>query len=159
MNKVSQNAIELLESEHKEAKKLFHHYEVVKDYASPSEKLGIAKEVCGSLLIHMEIEEKIFYPRVRSKIHDNDLMNEADVEHNSAKALIKQIGELQPSDPMFDAKIKVLGEQIEHHVEEEEGEMFPKARKSTVDLDELGAELLAAKAKMRTDLGLDATTA
>jgi hypothetical protein len=86
-------------------------------------------------------------------------MNEAEVEHEGAKDLIRQLGELKPSDPMFDAKIKVLGEQIEHHVEEEESDMFPKARKSGIDLDALGAELLAAKNQMRVQHGLPAVPA
>lgn len=159
MSKVSQDAIQLLKADHEEAKKLFDHYENVKDRASPAEKMDIAKQVCGALLIHMEIEEKIFYPRVRAKISDDDLMNEAEVEHNGAKDLIQQLGDMDASDPMFDAKIKVLGEQIEHHVEEEEDEMFPKARKSGVDLVALGQELLAAKNQMRVSHGLEAVAA
>jgi uncharacterized coiled-coil DUF342 family protein len=81
-------------------------------------------------------------------------MNEALVEHDGAKELIKQIGQLKPSDPMFDAKIKVLSEQIDHHVEEEETDMFPKARSSGIDLIELGAQLLEAKNRMREEHGL-----
>ena len=159
MNATSQDAIALLKSDHKEAKELFDEYEKKKDHASDEQKMDIAREVCGALLIHMEIEEKIFYPRVRPKIDDNDLMNEAEVEHEGAKDLIRQIGELKPSDPMFDAKIKVLGEQIEHHVEEEETDMFPKVRRSGIDLDALGAELLAAKNQMRVEHGLPAVPA
>ncbi|EJN01232.1 hemerythrin domain-containing protein [Herbaspirillum sp. YR522] len=159
MNKVSQDAIQLLKADHEEAKKLFDRYEDIKDRASPAQKMDIARQVCGALLIHMEIEEKIFYPRVRAKISDDDLMNEAEVEHNGAKDLIKQLGDMDPADPMFDAKIKVLGEQIEHHVEEEEDEMFPKARKSGVDLMALGQELLAAKNQMRVTHGLEAVAA
>ncbi len=154
MNTTSQDAIVLLKADHQEAKELFEKYENVKEDASDDLKMEIAKKVCGALLIHMEIEEKIFYPRVRQKIDDSDLMNEALVEHDGAKSLIKQIGELKPGDPMFDAKMKVLSEQIEHHVEEEEKEMFPKARQSGVDLLELGVQLLEAKNRMRIENGL-----
>jgi len=159
VNATSQDAIALLKSDHQEARELFEEYEKKKDHASDEQKMDIARAVCGALLIHMEIEEKIFYPRVRQEIDDNDLMNEAEVEHEGAKELIRQLGELQPGDPMFDAKIKVLGEQIDHHVEEEEGDMFPKARKAGIDLDALGAELLAAKNKMRMEHGLPAVPA
>jgi len=156
MNTTSQDAIALLKGDHEEAKELFKRYEEVKERGNDDEKLTLAKEVCGSLLIHMEIEEKIFYPRVRQKIDDNDLMNEALVEHSGAKDLIRQIGELKPDDPMFDAKIKVLSEQIEHHVEEEESDMFPKVEDSDIDLAELGIQLFEEKNRMRSERGLPA---
>jgi hemerythrin superfamily protein len=159
VNTTSQDAIVLLKSDHKEVKELFEKYEKTKDHSSDEQKMEIAKKVCGALLIHMEIEEKFFYPRVRQQIDDNDLMNEALVEHNGAKDLIKQLGEMKASDPMFDAKIKVLSEQIDHHVEEEETDMFPKARKSGIDLIELGRELFEAKNKMRVGRGLQAVPA
>lgn len=150
----SQDAIKLLEADHREAEALFDHYEKVKEKASTQEKMEIAKKVCSALLIHMEIEEKIFYPQVRQKIDDDDLMNESLVEHAGAKDLIKQIGQLKPDDPMFDAKLKVLGEQIKHHVEEEESEMFPKVKKAGLDLSVIGAELLKGKNQMREEHGL-----
>lgn len=151
----SQDALKLLEADHREAEALFERFEKIKDKASADEKLDIAKKVCSALLIHMEIEEKIFYPQVRQKIDDDDLMNESVVEHAGAKDLIKQIGALKPDDPMFDAKIKVLGEQIKHHVEEEESEMFPKVRQAKLDLAVLGAELLKGKNQMREEHGLN----
>jgi hemerythrin-like domain-containing protein len=150
------DAIELLIEDHRKAKEIFKKFDKIKDSATPEEKLDLVKEVCGDLLIHMAIEEAIFYPAVRPRIHDDDLMNEAKVEHDGAKELIHQLGELKPSDPMFDAKVTVLGEQIEHHVKEEESEMFPKTRKSKVDLDDLGRQLYEAKMQMRTEYGLPA---
>ena len=151
---IKTDAISLLTADHREAKQLFEQYEKIKDNSSPEEKLTIAKEVCGALLIHMAIEESIFYPKVKAGIDDDDLMNEAEVEHNGAKDLIIQLGELKPDDPMFDAKIKVLSEQIDHHVKEEETEMFPEVRQSKLDLDALGEELFAAKNKLRVEHGL-----
>jgi hemerythrin superfamily protein len=148
------DAIALLKSDHREAEDLFEQYEKLKDADKTEEKFAIAKKVCGALLIHMEIEEKIFYPKVRGPVHDDDLMNEAVVEHSGAKDLIEQLGLLKPDDPMFDAKIKVLSEQIEHHVEEEEKEMFPKAEKSGADLEQLGEELFAAKNQLLAQHGL-----
>lgn len=150
----SQDAIKLLEADHREAEELFEKYEKIKDKASAQEKMEIAKKVCGALLIHMELEEKIFYPQVRQKIDDDDLMNESVVEHAGAKDLIKQIGLLNADDPMFDAKLKVLGEQIKHHVEEEESEMFPKVKKAQIDLAVVGAELKKGKEQMREEQGL-----
>jgi hemerythrin superfamily protein len=151
---LTQDAIALLKADHREAKELFAQYEKLKDAGKTEEKFAIAKQVCGALLIHMEIEEKIFYPRVRKEVHDDDLMNEAAVEHSGAKKLIAELGAMKPADPMFDAKIQVLSEQIEHHVKEEEGEMFPKAQGAHMDLEDLGAELLDAKNKLRKDHGL-----
>ncbi|RXZ36562.1 hemerythrin domain-containing protein [Oxalobacteraceae bacterium CAVE-383] len=151
---VTQDAIALLKADHREAEDLFAQYEKLKDTDKTQEKFEIAKKVCGALLIHMEIEEKLFYPRVRGAVHDDDLVNEAVVEHAGAKELIEQLGALKPDDPMFDAKIKVLSEQIEHHVEEEEKEMFPKAETSGLNLDQLGEELFTAKNKLRVEHGM-----
>jgi hemerythrin superfamily protein len=150
----SQDALTLLQGDHREAEELFEKFEDIKDKASAQEKFELAQKVCGALLIHMEIEEKIFYPQVRQRIGDDDLMNESVVEHAGAKDLIKLLGELKADDPMFDSKMKVLSEQIQHHVEEEESEMFPKVRKANLDLQVLGAELLKGKAQMQEEQGL-----
>jgi iron-sulfur cluster repair protein YtfE (RIC family) len=152
----STDAITLLTHDHHKAQDIFKKFDKVKDSISPQEKLQLVKEVCADLLIHMEIEEAIFYPAVRPEVKDDDMMNEAKVEHSGAKNLIRQLGELKPDDPMFDAKVTVLGEQIEHHVKEEEEEMFPKVKKTKIDLYALGEQLYAAKAKMRSDHGLSA---
>ena len=150
----TQDAIALLKADHREAEDLFEQYDKLKEAGKTQEKLAVAKQVCGALLIHMEIEEKIFYPKVRGQAHEDDLVNEAVVEHAGAKDLIKQLGLLKPDDPMFDAKIKVLSEQIEHHVGEEEKDMFPKAEKSGLDMEKLGEELFTAKNRLRTQHGL-----
>ena len=151
---ITHDAIALLKEDHREAEDLFAQYDKLKEAGRDQGKFAIAKKVCAALLIHMEIEEKIFYPRVRGPVHDDDMMNEAEVEHAGAKDLIKQLGLLKPDDPMFDAKIKVLSEQIEHHVDEEEKDMFPDVKKTGIDLEELGAELFDAKNKMRAEHGL-----
>lgn len=148
------DALELLTADHRQAKALFKKFDSIKDKASSEEKLALAKKVCGDLLIHMAIEEGIFYPALRKAINDEDMMNEAEVEHDAAKDLITQLGELKPDDPMFDAKLTVLSEQIEHHVKEEESEMFDKARKSSLDLKALGQKLSLAKADFRKEHGL-----
>jgi len=105
------------------------------------------------LTIHATCEEEIFYPAVREAIDDMDLMDEADVEHASAKDLIAQLEAAGPQDDHYDAKVTVLGEMIDHHVKEEEGEMFPKASKA-IDTEAVGAELAARKAELSAEAGL-----
>lgn len=91
------------------------------------------------------MEEEIFYPAARESIKEEDLLNEAEVEHASAKDLIEQIQGVESSDPMYDAKVTVLGEYVDHHVQEEEKEMFPKVKKAKMDLEALGQEILEMK--------------
>ncbi|MDB5763195.1 MAG: hemerythrin [Herminiimonas sp.] len=148
------DAIGLLTADHRKAKSLFDEYEGLKSSGSPEEKFEIARQVCGELLIHMAVEEAIFYPAVRQHIRDDDLVNEAEAEHEGAKELIRQLGDIKPDDPIFDAKITVLTEQIDHHVQEEELTMFPKILLSGIDISALGKELRTAKNDMRTRLGL-----
>ncbi|MFZ6876376.1 hemerythrin domain-containing protein [Undibacterium sp. Di27W] len=150
-----QDAISLLEADHREAEDLFAQYEKAKDAEKTEEKFEIARKVCAALLIHMQVEETIFYPAARAALDEegDDLLNEAEVEHNGAKDLIKQLGETKPDDPMFDAKVKVLSEQIEHHVDEEENELFPKLKKTDLDLDSLGDEMAQAKEDLKEQLG------
>jgi hemerythrin superfamily protein len=139
-----QDAISLLVSDHKEVKTLFKQFEDLSDRSKVSKK-KIADQICAALILHTRIEEQIFYPAVREAIKDDDLMDEAVVEHASAKDLISQIQEMDPGDDLYDAKVKVLSEQIDHHVEEEEKEMFPKVRKAKLDLVALGEQMADTK--------------
>lgn len=141
------DAIAMLEADHAKVKSLFEQFEGLSDRSKVSKK-KIADQICMELSIHAEVEEQVFYPAVRKPVNDDDLMNEAEVEHASAKELIAQIMEMDPGDDLYDAKVKVLSEQIEHHVGEEEKEMFPKVRKGKVDLLALGAEMQAFKATL-----------
>lgn len=142
-----QDAIAMLEDDHAKVKSLFEQFEGLSDRSKASKK-KIADQICMELSIHAEVEEQVFYPAVRGPVKDDDLMDEAVVEHASAKELIAQIMEMDPGEDLYDAKVKVLSEQIEHHVKEEEEEMFPKVRKGKVDLVALGAEMEAFKAKL-----------
>lgn len=141
------DAIAMLENDHAKVKSLFEQFEGLSDRSKASKK-KIADQICMELSIHAEVEERVFYPAVREPVKDDDLMDEAVVEHASAKELIAQIMEMDPGEDLYDAKVKVLSEQIEHHVKEEEEEMFPKVRKGKVDLVSLGAEMEAFKAKL-----------
>lgn len=141
------DAIALLTEDHKKVKDLFEKFDKLSDRSKVNKK-KIADQICLELTVHTQVEEEIFYPAVREPIKDDDLMDEAVVEHASAKELIAQISEMDPGDDLYDAKVKVLSEQIEHHVEEEESEMFPKVRKAKVDLVALGEQMAARKEQL-----------
>lgn len=142
------DAIELLTQDHRNVKDLFEQYESLSDRAFASKK-KLAQKICLELTKHATAEEEIFYPAVRRASKKNeDTIDEATVEHASAKELIAQISSMEPNEDLYDAKIKVLSEQINHHVQEEENEMFPKARDAKLDLASLGAEIAARKAEI-----------
>jgi hemerythrin superfamily protein len=145
----------MLTADHKKVKKLFGNFNALKDDGGNKDKAAVVKLICNELKIHTTIEEEIFYPAVRKAIADADLMDEALVEHAGAKELIAQLEEADPADDLYDAKVTVLGEQIDHHVKEEEGDMFPKAKKANVDTAVLGAQMLDRKAELMADMGLD----
>ena len=139
-------ATKLLMADHKEVHAMFQQYKKLADAdAEASEREALATEICHALTVHATIEEELFYPAAREAEVDADLLDEAEVEHASAKALIAQIEAMSPDDALYDAKVTVLGEYIDHHVKEEEGELFPKCRKSDMDLEALGEALAARK--------------
>ena len=142
------DAITLLTDDHENVKQMFEQYEGLGDRAHATKK-KLAMQICIELTKHAEAEEEIFYPAVRAARKDNeDLIDEATVEHASAKDLIAQIMEMEATEDLFDAKVKVLSEMVEHHVEEEEGEMFPKARAAGLDMMLLGQQIAERKAQI-----------
>lgn len=146
--KSTTNAIKLLMDDHAKVKKLFKEFEKKCKNENNEGKDEIATQICHELSVHTQLEEEIFYPAAREAIDDDDLMNEAMVEHGSAKELIAQIQSMKSYDPVFAAVVRVLGEYINHHVEEEQNELFPKVEKSKIDLDELGAEMASRKEEL-----------
>jgi hemerythrin superfamily protein len=139
------DAVALLKADHDNVKALFEQYEGLGDRATSAKK-KLATQICLELTKHATAEEEIFYPAVRGADDDNeDIVDEATVEHASAKDLIAQILSMEPGDDLYDAKVKVLSEQIKHHIKEEESEMFKKARDSDLDLVALGEEIAARK--------------
>ena len=143
----SPDAVALLKADHKKVAGLFEDYESA---SGDGKKQKIAEEICMELTVHATIEEEIFYPACEGKVEE-DLLKEAYVEHDGAKLLIAEIEAGSPSDEFYDAKVKVLSEQIEHHVEEEEQRaegMFAQAKKAGVDMDALGEQLAARKAEL-----------
>ena len=137
------NAVEKLKSDHDAVKDLFDEYEDKKDDMSSSEKKEMVSEICMELTVHAQIEEEIFYPAVREVADDDldELLDEAEVEHTGAKDLIAQLEGASPEEELYDAKVTVLGEQVKHHAREEEKEMFPKLKKTELDLESLGQQL------------------
>lgn len=141
----------LLRADHRKVEGLFKKYE---NSDSESEKENLAKQICGELIIHTTLEEGIFYPACREAEVEHDDMDEAQVEHDGAKLMIKELMEGSPSDEYYDAKVKVLSEYIKHHVGEEEQPgkgIFAKARKAGVDMKEVGEQIKSRKAELMAD--------
>ena len=146
------DATALSERDHAEVKKLFKQYEKLAEAdADGGQRQALAQEICAMLTVHATIEEEIFYPAAREAEVDDDLLDEATVEHASAKDLIAQIQSMGPDDELYDAKVTVLGEYINHHVQEEEGEMFPKCRRAKMDLAGLATALAQRKAELMAE--------
>jgi hemerythrin-like domain-containing protein len=141
------SAIEVLEEDHDYVKKSYRAFQKMDHEDLPAVQ-ALVKQVCAALKVHVRIEEEVFYPAVRKAIKDQDLMNEAEVEHDSAKVLIRQLERMKPDDPKYAATFTVLGEYVNHHVKEEESEMFPKARRARVNLKVLGDKLMGRKIRL-----------
>lgn len=139
------DAIAILLTDHKHVKSLFHQLDQLGDRSKVNKK-KLANQICHELMIHSQIEEELFYPAVRGPLKDDDLMDKALVEHASVTKLIEQIKYMNPEDDLFDARLKVLAEQIERHIDEEEHKLFPKVRKTKVDLLALGEQMAGLKA-------------
>jgi hemerythrin superfamily protein len=145
----SMNAVEVLEQDHREVETYFDDYEELNDDKAKAE---LSEKICLALKVHTQIEEEIFYPRARKATKDDDLLDEAAVEHASAKDLISQIESMKVGDDLYDATVKVLGEQVKHHIEEEEDELFPEVKSAKMDLEGLGKTMAARKAELMTEL-------
>lgn len=151
-----QDALALLTADHEAVKALFDEFDDLGEQEDGDErKADLVQQICNELTIHAQVEEEIFYPAIREAIDDDALMDEADVEHATAKDLIAQLEGMSPGDDHYDAKVTVLGEYVNHHVEEEEGEMFDQVRESDVDTAALGVELAARKSELEAELGIE----
>lgn len=146
----------LLKADHDKVKELFDQFEQMKEDGDEDDeaKQILVETACAELTIHARIEEEIFYPALRESLDDQDMLDEAEVEHASAKQLIAELSAMQPGDEFYDAKFTVLGEYVKHHIEEEEKEMFPKAKKEKAALEGLAEELMQRKMELREELGL-----
>lgn len=149
------NVIELLKKDHRNVSELFAAYETAKESEEEGARQEIARDICLELTAHAKVEEELFYPGVDAKAKgDEDTqekIKEADEEHRLVKALVAEIQEMDEDHEHFDAKVKVLKDLVEHHVEEEEGELMPKAKKllTSVELEQMGTEAEARKEKLK----------
>ena len=141
-NSAPKDAIALLKADHEAVSQLFAEYEKTR---LSSNKKALVAEICTALSVHTQIEEEIFYPAFKAALKDKLLVPEATVEHTGVKDLIAQLEGIEPDGEMYDAKVKVLSEYVKHHVKEEQNEMFPKAKASSLDMLDLGARMAARK--------------
>jgi len=151
------DACDLLDADHRAVRKLFKEFEELthsRARNASQRKLELARQICMELTVHAQIEEEIFYPAVRAALKETDALDEAEVEHQSAKDLIAQIQEMAEPDEKFEAKVKVLGEYVDHHVKEERNEIFAKARSARkLDLVAMREELEARKEELMAESG------
>jgi hemerythrin superfamily protein len=154
------DACDLLDADHRAVKKMFKEYEELSESRARNtaqKKVELAQRICHELTVHAQIEEEIFYPALREAIKETDLIAEAEVEHQTAKDLIAQIEGMGEADEMYDAKVKVLGEYIDHHVKEERSDIFTKARAARkLDLVSMRDELQARKEELMAEMGMEA---
>ena len=143
-----QDAIQLLRQDHDEVRKMFEEFES----ADEDRKFELAAEICQALTVHSTIEEEIFYPQVREAIDAEDMMTEAEIEHTSVKQLIERVQAGEVDEVQLTAMIKVMGEYVNHHVNEEQRKMFPRVRRAELDLEALGRELLERKTELQAEL-------
>jgi hypothetical protein len=143
-------AVTLLKKDHRQVEEWFDEYEQLED---TGEKKALFQQIALALKVHTKIEEEIFYPEERGDVED-DMLDEAQVEHDGAKKLIAEIEAMKPSDNLYDAKVKVLGEYIKHHVKEEEqpGGIFAQAKRGDQDLEEMGERLAARKKELMAEM-------
>ena len=144
----SQTALDLLKADHAEVKKLFNQFERQKKNEDDDGMEQTVQAICQALSVHAQIEEEIFYPALRAAADADDALDEADVEHSHVKELVGQLEGAQAGDDHFEARVKVLSEYVQHHVEEEESTIFSKARKADVDLLALGEQLRMRKEEL-----------
>jgi len=143
-------ALSMLLDDHRKVKKIFSDFKTEKD---ASRKQSMVNEACHDLTVHTQIEEQQFYPFLRDQDEKTfgDLLDEALVEHNSAKILISELQKMAPDDELYDAKFTVLGEYVNHHVKEEENEIFPKVVSKKIDLRELETTMRQLKEELKSE--------
>lgn len=143
------DALAMLRADHEKVLEMFARYEGLR---TEGQKEKLAREICKEVSVHARLEEEIVYPAIRAAIQDDALMDEAYVEHRSAKDLCAELEESGAGDELFDARVKVLGEYIKHHIKEEQNEMFVQVRKSEIDLKALAEQMRTRKQVLLTEL-------
>jgi hemerythrin superfamily protein len=149
-SKSSKDALELLEEDHRKVEELFDEFDEMEGDNKRREQ--IAKQICRELTVHAQIEEEIFYPRAREATKDDELIDEAIVEHDSVKHLIEEIEEMKAGESLFDARIRVLEEMVKRHIQEEEEELFPELTSAGMDTKAVGQELSRRKQELMAEM-------
>jgi hemerythrin superfamily protein len=158
-NGAASGALALLSADHDQVKALFRAFDALRGSdGEDRRKTELVDEICYALTLHSMLEEEIFYPALRAAIDDDELLDEADIEHAGARELIGQLEIMQPGDDHYDATVTVLGEEVVHHIAKEEGELFDAARSAGIDLEALGAQLAARKTELEEDLSSPPST-
>jgi hemerythrin len=146
----------ILREDHQKVKKLFGEFQKLHDRGGDSDELrAIAEEICSELTLHARVEEELFYPALRERLEESDLLDEAKVEHESAKMLIEMIENEDGDEEMFAARVIVLGEYVNHHIEEEQRKIFPAAKKTKIDAVALGEAISRRKEELKAEMGLE----
>ena len=146
--------IAMLEADHRKVQQMFKQFEKLGE-GDEQEKGRIVKQACGELKVHAQLEEELFYPPLHEEEETKDLIDEAQVEHQSAKDLIAKLEEMDPDDELFDATFTVLAEYVRHHVQEEEGEIFPAAKRAQLDWESMATQMTERKSEIAAELGVD----
>ena len=149
--RASRNAFDVLEEDHREVEEWFDEYDELKD-SDEDRKTDLAEKICLALKVHAQIEEEIFYPQAGEASQDNDLIDEALVEHATVKNLIAEIEAMEVGEELYDAKIRVLGEMVKQHIKEEEEELFPEIQSTKMDLAAVGKQLAERKQELMAEM-------
>jgi hemerythrin-like domain-containing protein len=144
--------IAMLKEDHKRAKKAFRQFEKLDPHEDAEQCQAIVEQTCAELKVHSTLEEELLYPAARRLLSEEDLIDEAEVEHATAKSLIEQLGHLKPDDEKYGATFKVLGEYVNHHVKEEENEMFPRLVRAKGEWQELCDEMNSRREELTQQL-------
>ena len=146
----SPSAFELLEQDHREVEEWFAEFDELNE--DDDQKAKLAGKICLALKVHAQMEEEIFYPQARETTKDNDLIDEAVVEHATVKNLIAEIEAMEVGEELYDAKMRVLGEMVKHHIKEEEERLFPELEAAKLDLNALGKEIAERKEELMSEM-------
>jgi hypothetical protein len=153
-SKARSEVLEMLKEDHARVKKAFRDAQKLDSEEDREELQMIVEQTCAELEVHARLEEELFYPAVRAAIKDTELLEEAEIEHASAKALIAQLREMMPDDAKYAAMFKVLGEYVKHHIKEEEKEMFEQLNRSRIEWEELQQQMLTMRETLMGEMGL-----
>lgn len=144
-NPAAPDAIDILAADHQRVDGLFRQFEKLKSNGDDDSKHAIVKRICAELTLHAQIEAEIFYPVARNTLDADDLLDQAEIQHTSAAALITQLNRMHPHESLYNATVTILGKYVRHHIQEEQEHIFPRIKKTETDLQALAFELIQRK--------------